>query len=100
MTMNPTIDTDLVGETVEIFRWDVRRVMGRGRVRAVTGNKDYIVLWLEVIDDACKAAFRDWDGVQVGEVLAVQLGRSARSAPGRTRCRSSARRSSSASSGG
>ncbi len=85
--MNPTVETDLVGDLVELVthewisgapptyeggRYAVQR-SDRGRVRAVTADKDgEMVLWLQAIDEECVAAFWQTDPrVAIGDVVCV-----------------------------
>ncbi len=84
--INPAVETDLVGDLIELrsFRstsdggW-VRALVARGRVRAVTVNTDNygMGMWLEILDDTCITAC-EWGGggpdksdIVIGDIVFV-----------------------------
>lgn len=83
--INPTVETDLVGDLVEIT--DVyystgvgqRETVARGRIRAVTSKVGELTVWIEVIDEACREAFRGGVGhdrvelPQIGDIEVVSI---------------------------
>jgi hypothetical protein len=51
--INPTVETDLVGEMIEITedRGKYIKVLGKGRCRAITAaTGGWLVFWLEVLE--------------------------------------------------
>lgn len=85
--MNPTIETDLVGDLIEISDREYisnrdnaqpgywhHSLVGRGRVRAVTADTaGTMLLWLEVIDEECECAFFSNDPrAKIGEIVCVR----------------------------
>jgi hypothetical protein len=75
-----TIETDLVGERIEIQKatWSSTdskiKVIGRGRCRAVTAKDGVMILWLEIVDDDDA---RGWDigwlraSLSIGDVIRI-----------------------------
>lgn len=75
-----TVETDLVGEVVEVFSTKSRTCQMRGRVRAVTPllSKDDAVgvcLWIEMPDKECLDASFHYHGGHgaIGDILTVSI---------------------------
>lgn len=72
-----TIETDLVGEIVEVWQRDERpRLVARGRVRAATGANGGVYVWLELLDHGDVAAADDYLGRpvhRVGDIICMGL---------------------------
>ena len=75
--INPTIETDLVGEVVAYMEIvsEAWRVVARGRVRAVTasGSESALVLWLEIVDEEAKCLGPSWLDVAIGDIFRVYV---------------------------
>ena len=76
--MNPTIETDLVGETVRVDYWTQGltstsrtnwQTVASGRVRAVTALPDGgLALWLEIVTEEDQTRTRYGD-VNIGDIV-------------------------------
>lgn len=82
MSINPAIETDLVGEIVRVDqpRWKDSKVtfltILTGRVRAVTAAPDgYLLVWIEIIDnDSCRRAEEYFENVAIGDLFPYRIG--------------------------
>ncbi len=76
--INPSIETDLVGELIEVHEpvhgtvTDSSRLLARGRCRAVTyDNRGSLILWLEVVAWPNPLYCHHMDAPQIGDVYLV-----------------------------
>ena len=82
MSLNPAIETDLVGELVRVDqpRWADKKITFHtdmtGRVRAVTAaSEGYLLVWIEIInDDGRRLAEVRHENVAIGDLFPCRIG--------------------------